>query len=288
MGVAHKHHTLPAFYLNRFADDKGLLSKWDKATNQWSPIRPKSASVEVDFYIVETEEGPSDAIENALSVIEGHAAQVIRMIDAGTWPIPIERKAHLAEFLSLQRVRGTGFRASVDRSTDEVADRIYYLQEMARFRRQFAAEHGRPASAEELRAHAGTIEKPVRVAMSQNAEIQTMLNLAADEDRLAIYTYRSWNLERAREAAFVTADAPLLLWSSSPPGFWPEGELTADEITFPLDPVTCLVLRHRDTAETVTNVDETRMWELNRRSFDGAHKSVFARPGSEEHMLYAP
>jgi Protein of unknown function (DUF4238) len=81
---------------------------------------------------VETEEGPSDAIENALSLIEGKAAQVIRMIDQGTWPLPLEKKAHLAEFLSLQRVRSTGFRASVDDFTDRVADKVYYLQEMAR------------------------------------------------------------------------------------------------------------------------------------------------------------
>lgn len=285
MGIARNHHTLPAFCLKRFADDKGLLSKWDRATNTWTPIRPKSASVEVDFYIVETEEGPSDAIENALSVIEGRAAEVIRMFNAGTWPIPTERKAQLAEFLSLQRVRGTGFRASVNRFTDEVADKVFYLEEMARFRRQVSEEYGRPASDEELRAHARTVEKPVRVAMSQNAAIETMLKMAADDDRLAIYTYRSWNLERAREAAFATADSPVSMWSSNPPGFWGEGELTADEITFPLDPTTCLVLRHPETGETVTDVNGARVRELNSRSFNNAHRSVFARPGSEDLLL---
>jgi hypothetical protein len=158
MGIARKHHTLPAFYLKRFADDKGLLSKWDTASSTWSPIRPKSASVEVDFYIVETEEGPSDAIENALSAIEGRAAEVIHMIAAGTWPIPVERKAQLAEFLSLQRVRGTGFRASVDDFTDRVADKVYYLEEMARYRREFVAANKQQPTDEELRAHSRTIE----------------------------------------------------------------------------------------------------------------------------------
>jgi Protein of unknown function (DUF4238) len=121
--------------------------------------------------------------------------------------------------------------------------------------------------------------------MSQNAAIETMLKMAADDDRLAIYTHRSWNLERATEAAYVTADSPLSPWSSNPPGFWGEGELTADEITFPLDPNTCLVMRHPDTGETVTDVNGTRVRQLNRRSFDHAHKSVFARPGSEEQAL---
>jgi Protein of unknown function (DUF4238) len=77
--------------------------------------------------------GPSDAIENALSLIEGRAAEVIRMIDKGTWPLPLEKKTHLAEFLALQRVRSTGFRASADDFTDRVADKVYYLQEMGRF-----------------------------------------------------------------------------------------------------------------------------------------------------------
>jgi hypothetical protein len=34
VGIARNHHTLPAFYLKRFADDNGLLSRWDKATNE--------------------------------------------------------------------------------------------------------------------------------------------------------------------------------------------------------------------------------------------------------------
>jgi Protein of unknown function (DUF4238) len=161
----------------------------------------------------------------------------------------------------------------------------YYLQEMARFRREFVATNSRQPNDDELRAHATTIEKPVQVAMSQNAAIETMLKMAADDDRLAIYTYRCWNIERATEAAFVTADTPQALWSSNPPGFWGEGELTADEITFPLDPATCLVLRHPDTGETVIEVNGTRVRELNRRSFEHAHKFVFARPGSEEQVL---
>ena len=112
----------------------------------WEPIRPKRAAVKVDFYLVGTEEGPSDEIENALSVIEGRASVAIRAVEAGDWPISEEHKAHLAEFLSLQRVRSTGFRESVNRSTNEIADRAYYLQEMARFGRAFATSHKRPAS----------------------------------------------------------------------------------------------------------------------------------------------
>ncbi|MGI8775562.1 MAG: DUF4238 domain-containing protein [Actinomycetota bacterium] len=285
MGIARNHHTLPAFYLKRFADENGLLSKWDKAAKKWGPIRPKSASVEVDFYIVETEEGPSDAIENALSVIEGRAAEVIQTIDAGTWPIAIERKAQLAEFLSLQRVRGTGFRASVNRFTDQITDKMYYLEEMASYQRQFLAANGRQPNDDELREHSRTIERPVQVSMSQNAAIEMMLKLAADDLRLAIYTYRSWNLERATGAPYVTADSPLSLWSSNPPGFWGEGEATVDEIAFPLDPRTCLVMRHPDTGESVTDVDSDRVRELNDRTFDHAHKLVFARPGSEGQVL---
>jgi hypothetical protein len=121
--------------------------------------------------------------------------------------------------------------------------------------------------------------------MSQDAAIGTMLKMAADHDRPAIYTYRSWNLERATQAAYVTADSPVSLWSSNPPGFWGERELTADEIVFPLDPATCLVMRHPDTGETVTDVDATRVRELNRRSVENAHKAVFARPGSEKQVF---
>jgi hypothetical protein len=43
--------------------------------------------------------GPSDAIENALSLIEGRAAEVIRMIDKGTWPLPRRRRRTLPSSL---------------------------------------------------------------------------------------------------------------------------------------------------------------------------------------------
>ncbi len=54
MPTARNHHTLSAFYLKRFADEKGLLSQWDVASKTWSSVRPKTASVEVDFYIYVT------------------------------------------------------------------------------------------------------------------------------------------------------------------------------------------------------------------------------------------
>jgi hypothetical protein len=55
------------------------------------------------------------------------------MIDKRNLATATEKKTHLAEFLALQRVRSTGFRASVDDFTDRVADKVYYLQEMGRF-----------------------------------------------------------------------------------------------------------------------------------------------------------
>jgi hypothetical protein len=44
-------------------------------------------------------------------------------------------------------------------------------------------------------------------------------------------------------------------------------------------------MRHPDTGETLTDVNGTRVRELNRRTFDHAHRSVFAGPGSEEQVL---
>jgi hypothetical protein len=76
----------------------------------------------------------------------------------------------------------------------------------------------RQPSDEELRTHSRITKKTVRVSMSQNAAIETMLKMAPDQNSLTIYKYRSWNLERDAEAAFVTADSPLSLWSSNPPG----------------------------------------------------------------------
>jgi hypothetical protein len=93
------------------------------------------------------------------------------MIDKGLWSLPLDKKAQLAESLALQRVRSTGFRASVNDFTDRVADKVHYLEEMARYRREF------------VEANAPTVRRRAQDAFSNNQENCARLDVAERRHR---------------------------------------------------------------------------------------------------------
>lgn len=86
MTRAKRHHTVPKFYLRRFADEGGTIERIGKTTSDRQLIPVKRATVEVDFYTVETDDGPSDIIEQHLSKIESLAASALRRLDRGDEP----------------------------------------------------------------------------------------------------------------------------------------------------------------------------------------------------------
>src|SRR5687767_10399373 len=75
---ARRHHIVPQFFLRRFANDRHLIRMYDHETEQEQDISPRRAAWELDYYTVETESGPSDAIETALSRGEALSAEALR------------------------------------------------------------------------------------------------------------------------------------------------------------------------------------------------------------------
>ncbi len=57
MGRARRHHTVPAFYLRRFAGANGQIERVAKPSGERAIMSVRNATVEVDFYTVETDEG---------------------------------------------------------------------------------------------------------------------------------------------------------------------------------------------------------------------------------------
>jgi hypothetical protein len=118
--VGARHHTVPRFWLERFALDHRVLRR-DVATRELRSVNVKDLAVR-DFYTFvakpqdgETEPRLDSSIEQLPQTVEGHAASVFRRLDESpSVPLEAEEQFALAQFLSFQLVRGVRQRAEIE------------------------------------------------------------------------------------------------------------------------------------------------------------------------------
>jgi hypothetical protein len=118
--LKRRNHTVPKFYLRRFADGNGTLTRVELPGDKRILISVTDAAVMKDFYVVETADGTlSDAAEDAFVVVEEAAAKAIRsLVDDKTWPIPASMRMDIAGWVALQFLRVP----SVRKLSDELAE----------------------------------------------------------------------------------------------------------------------------------------------------------------------
>lgn len=108
--IARKHHTVPRFYLENFADNGQIGTVVLPGEKRFSQSLRKAATTN-DFYSLgPPAESGADAFEKVLADLEGEAARVIQAVLAGTWPLGSEDRAILAEFVAVQFLRGPNHR----------------------------------------------------------------------------------------------------------------------------------------------------------------------------------
>lgn len=124
--IKRRHHTVPKFYLSRFANDRDQVIRVPLPGDVRSTVSINDASVVKNFYLLETSKGVfTDAIEDALSEIEGEAATAFRaVVDLGQWPPTDEHRRALATWAATQHVRVPRIR----QRGDEMADLILKMQ----------------------------------------------------------------------------------------------------------------------------------------------------------------
>lgn len=141
-GVARRHHTIPRFYLDNFAQAGQIgtvILPGDRRFTQ-SVI---NASVMKDFYALgqPNTEG-SDVFERVLSTFESMSAPVVRKVLGGVWPLVEEDRTVFAEFAAVRYLRGL--------------DRRNRMQNMAaQFARMDISLNGKEWMAERIAAHTG-------------------------------------------------------------------------------------------------------------------------------------
>jgi len=277
---AKRHHTVPRFYLRRFADDRDRLLRLDKRTAEAVQLRTKDATVVVDFYTITTDDGPSDVIERRLSEIESKAATALRRIEHGVDHFDVDDLAGLSNFIAIQATRGPEFRDALNKFTDEVIKKMMFLQSQypESVRQMLRAATGQDPSEVELQQAIEMMSTGrFQAQMHPTASVSAMLEAAAP--LVEIIAQMNWQMYSAPEPVFFTSDRPVSLWAEDSAGpFYGIGFLTADEITLPLDPYRCLMLTHRGGATGQGRSPR----ELDERTLSGAVRWIFGHASSEQ------
>jgi len=148
------HHTVPRFYLERFADDKRQVMRVALPGEQRHRLSVRNASVVNDFYTVELVDGSaSDEYEKVFSQVEGAAAPAFRaVLDDAVWPLAANQKIAIAWWAALQAVRTPAARQGSDDVLNLMAGLEVGTGGKAVLRRRMEEDFGRLVGDEELDA----------------------------------------------------------------------------------------------------------------------------------------
>jgi hypothetical protein len=287
-----RHRHLPAFYLSRFASEGGrivVLRSDDASAPAVTDVT--SASVTGDFYDgLDTAETTPSAAETVFGLIDDVAKQPLERLAFGVLfpPQPIDR-TKLAIWLSLLMVRGPQARygadglPSVDAKRDLAA--IGDRQSARAFLRRF------------LREEVGDEEADSVVYLAQHAEgwaghapnadeVGAMLQVALRMEQCFLGRYLT--VVRFPDAGLVTCDRPLKVFKH-PHDMFPDmgvGVATADEIWFPLDRSTALILHsNKVVGEKATDAPSTyTVDQFNQEVISSSYQEIYCNEADLEQV----
>jgi len=230
-----RHHVVPRFYLEGFAKNR-LLRVVDLPGDNRFTQRVTSATVENDYYTVESHPEGGDVFEWALGRIEAEASQVFRQVTReNVWPLhPVYRET-LATFITLQLLRGPSQREQLKQTALAVAQLIIDASGPDGLQR-LAAAHGEDLSATEAKKtwEQLSADGALDITISAATHIGHLGYLLP---RLVKYIQgRPWALIEFERRGLITSDAPVCpVPDPQMPPHMRMGLQTARGLTFPLD-----------------------------------------------------
>ena len=276
-----RHHYVPRFYLDRFADQKGRLRAFDRRRGTIITTSSEAVAVERDFYRLPDATGlPATLLEETLSALESEAAAAIRAVVTEGKVSDSHREA-LVPHIALQLLRTRYHR----NSTRAVTEWMATVEAQVNLNRRmldgdFESECDRALAERVLR---------------QLAKGELVVGL--QEEELLGWSFRSLEmfvaaLRSAWNWVVVVLTSPRLITSDNPICFLGEPELgspasnvgvmNALEIWFPLDPRHALVLtRDHSTGSPLIDLPAGHLRSINLRLALESERWSFFRPGSE-------
>ncbi|MEU3691938.1 DUF4238 domain-containing protein [Streptomyces narbonensis] len=280
--VKRRHHTVPKFYLSRFANERDQIIRVPLPGDKRATVSTKDASVVKDFYLLETEKGVfTDAVEDALSEVEGDAAEAFRaVVDLGQWPPTDEQRRAIAAWAATQHVRVPRVR----QRGDEIADLILKMQVAIggkpQAREALEKAEGREVTDEEVEDwwEEMTDFDSYHVTQHPNSHLRLMSNLIP---RTARHFFSlPWGLIRFSRKALITADDPVVLNprdGASP--YEGVGLATAESFLVPLDRRVALVINNTLDVDDY-EIEPTAFManQINQMVALNAHRAIFHHP----------
>lgn len=275
------HHTVPRFYLNRFADNTRHIVRVALPGEERRSISTADAAVAKDFYLVELPDGTwSDAVEDMLADLENRAAPVIQAIaENRLWPIDRQAREKISAWAAAQYLRTTAVRqlgndltnyvlklAVATGGRDTMRDALEQIEQRA----------VRDEEAEEAWALMSRF-RDYKVQAHQNFHIETILSLLAPTT--ASFQARGWNIVRFARKTLITTDAPIV--PLNPPGTGLHsgaGLATAAGLLMPLDRHAALILGQPGAEDVQTPGTAALARTFNQLLAANAHRCVFHHP----------
>ncbi|MFF5056705.1 DUF4238 domain-containing protein [Micromonospora sp. NPDC000663] len=280
--VGARHHTVPRFYLEYWADADGHIDVVEKPGGRRYRTVPKTASAETDFYTyIDLNGDPAGHMEQVLGVIEAGASAAIGRINHptfGQFPPPPDDKYEIATFLAFQKVRGKRRRREIETQADFYVKLQYSGLGSDAIKRLLEERlgHASPehiAQMEELVANLDDYE----FVPDPNEHVRMMGKLAHK-----IFPHlmrRHWYLGVFDEPVLVTCDEPVMLYKSNPSPIRGYGLLDADEVWFPLNPSILLILTREPqpvSARFSASISTARI--VNAYAAHNAYQNIFLHP----------
>ncbi|KJK55379.1 DUF4238 domain-containing protein [Saccharothrix sp. ST-888] len=276
------HHYVPQAYLARFgANNQVKVRRRPPGTTHLSHV--KNVAAETGLYTLTDEDGNASLIvEKRLSDLENVGLQAIRRIDETGEPPAVgsDDRETLCLYLAVQMARTPRKRTAVlfphDVETYAAGRPIDRALIAEYLERRHLASPPAPAEVEGAWVYVhGT--RSERGANPQNEAVVATLGSIAPY--LRHFRARHWRLEICRKPAFLTSDAPLVVW-------WPPSALDnyrggglegAAELRFPLDPYRQLVLVP-GTGGSVQDIGPSRAAACNQDLADSCERVIVGHP----------
>ena len=196
-GKPKRHHTVPRFYLEGFADGKTLhaVNIQDGTEHNTNVM---NATAESHFYRVQDHPTDPSAFEAALSEAEGVAAGILRSIVQGVWPLSVNARFAFAQFMTLQFLRVQSHRQQMHHAIAAIL-RDLATDDPAEFARILSLP-GAPEGVDFTKGE-------VPALVSSAAHIQQISTLVPA--LVGHLLDRPWELVRFDRPSLITSDEPL-------------------------------------------------------------------------------
>jgi len=287
-----RHHYLPEFYLKYFIlpGEKGIWV-YDKDGGEPRYQQPVNTGVEGHLYSIINEDGEKDDfIETQfLGPLDGAVKPVLDRWGLPDAEITVEDIPLVGEFMAslwgraprqIEQIREYGKILAVKNARDLAKDLDRLTVHMQRYQRENPNEP--LTDFKEFQSLLEDVEKHFELSMNKrSAMLLSMLSTWTAYEQFLTMTWLLIHIPASVELA--TADAPVVSFVSRGQRAMFGGGLSLPgvEISFPLNPSTCLLLhRHKPGLEILPN--EVFAREMNNRMVRNAERFVISRRQSPQ------